>query len=151
MAVQNEGTIRPPSQDHRSRCICRCCRMCARLSPPRVLLPNTYTQDGWFLKPQCRPARLPRRTIFSRCICRCSRMRARLPLHNTPPPHTGFPMSAHLSRLCLFQRHLRSLVWVGVWVWDWIHSHNRFTLLLARAPLLLATLLSHTRPFPRVH
>jgi len=40
------------------------------------------------------------------------------------PPHTGFPMRAHLSRLRLFQRHLRSLVWVGVWVWDWIHSHT---------------------------
>jgi hypothetical protein len=32
-------------------------------------------------------------------------------------------MSAHLSRLRLFQRHLRSLVWAWVWVWDWIHSH----------------------------
>jgi hypothetical protein len=32
-------------------------------------------------------------------------------------------MSAHLSRLRLFQRHLRSLVWVWVWVWDWIHWH----------------------------
>jgi hypothetical protein len=38
-------------------------------------------------------------------------------------PYTGFPMSAHLSRLRLFQRHLRSLVWVWIWVWDWIHSH----------------------------
>jgi hypothetical protein len=33
-------------------------------------------------------------------------------------------MSAHLSRLRLFQRHLRSLVWDWVWVWDWIHSHT---------------------------
>jgi hypothetical protein len=33
-------------------------------------------------------------------------------------------MSAHLSRLRLFQRHLRSLVWAWVWVWDWIPSHN---------------------------
>jgi hypothetical protein len=33
-------------------------------------------------------------------------------------------MSAHLSRLRLFQRHLRSLVWVWVWIWDWIHSHT---------------------------
>ena len=40
----------------------------ARLLPPRVLLPHTYTQDGWFLQPERRPARLPRRTIFSRCI-----------------------------------------------------------------------------------
>jgi hypothetical protein len=33
-------------------------------------------------------------------------------------------MSAHLSRLRLFQRHLRSLVWVWVWGWDWLHSHT---------------------------
>ena len=44
-------------------------------------LPNTYTQDAWFLQPEHRPARLPRRNIFSRCVCRCSRMRTRLPLH----------------------------------------------------------------------
>jgi hypothetical protein len=68
-------------------------------------------------------------------------------LLQTPPPHTGFPMSAHLSRLRLFQRHLRSLVWV--WVRVWIGF--TLTLLLARAPLLLATLLSHTSLFPRVH
>ena len=37
--------------------------MRARLSPPRVLLPNTYTQDGWFLQPKRRPARLPRRAV----------------------------------------------------------------------------------------
>jgi hypothetical protein len=48
---------------------------------PRVLLPHTCTQDGWFLQPKRRPARLPRRTLPSNCICRCSRMRARLPLH----------------------------------------------------------------------
>jgi hypothetical protein len=35
-------------------------------------------------------------------------------------------MSAHLSRLRLrlFQRHLRGLGWVWVWVCDWIHSHT---------------------------
>jgi hypothetical protein len=33
-------------------------------------------------------------------------------------------MSAHLSRLRLFQRHLRCLVWVWVWVWDWVHWHT---------------------------
>jgi hypothetical protein len=53
----------------------------ARLPPPRVLFPHTCTQDGWFLQPKRRPARLPRRTPPSNCICRCSRMRARLPLH----------------------------------------------------------------------
>ncbi len=40
-------------------------------------------------------------------------------------------MSSHLLRLRLFQRHLRSLVWVWVWVWDWIHSH---TSLRTRSP-----------------
>jgi hypothetical protein len=44
---------------------------------------------------------------ISRCIC--------------------FPMSAHLSRLRLFQRHLHSFCWDWVWVWDWL------TLLLARS------------------
>jgi len=53
----------------------------ARLPPPRVLFTHTCTQDGWFLQPKCRPARLPRRTPPSNCICRCSRMRVRLPLH----------------------------------------------------------------------
>jgi hypothetical protein len=64
-----------------SNCICRCSRMRACLSPPRVLLPHTCTLDGWFLQPKRRPARLPRRTVPSNCICKCSRKRARLPLH----------------------------------------------------------------------
>ena len=34
----------------------------ARVPPPRVLLPHTCTQDGWFLQPKRRPARLPCRT-----------------------------------------------------------------------------------------
>jgi hypothetical protein len=59
-----------------------------RLSPPHVLLPHTYTQDGWFLQPEHRPALLPRRTLFSRCICRCSRMRARLSPPRVLLPHT---------------------------------------------------------------
>jgi hypothetical protein len=50
----------------------------ARLPPPRVLLPHTCTQDGWFLQPKRQPDRLPRRTVHSNCICRCSRMRPRL-------------------------------------------------------------------------
>ena len=33
-------------------------------------------------------------------------------------------MSAHLSRLRLFQRHLRSFAGAGVWVWDWVHWHT---------------------------
>ena len=97
---------RLPRRTVLSNCICRCSRMRARLSPHRVLLPHTCTQDGWFLQPKRRQPRLPR---------------VRLPLHIL---HTGFPMSAHLSRPRLFQRHLRSLVWVWVWVWDWIHSHT---------------------------
>ena len=62
---------------------------------------------------------VPRRAVPSDCICRCSRMRVRLPLHIL---HTGFPMSAHLSRPRLLQRHLRSLGWVWVWAWDWVHT-----------------------------
>jgi hypothetical protein len=82
-------TSSAPSQDRPfTNCICRWSRMRARLSPPRVLLPHTCTQDGWFLQPKRRPARLPRKTVPSNCICRCSRMRA----HISPPrvllPHT---------------------------------------------------------------
>jgi hypothetical protein len=41
---------------------------CAPASlPPRVLLPHTCTQDGWFVQPKRRPARLPRRTVPSNC------------------------------------------------------------------------------------
>jgi hypothetical protein len=56
--------------------------------------------------------------------------------HHTPPPHTGFPMSAHLSRLLLFHRHLRSLFWVWVWVWDWVHTppHTLLHTLLSFSP-----------------
>ena len=39
-------------------------------------------------------------------------------------PHTGFPMSAHLSRLRLFQRHLWRLGCAWVWVWDFILCHT---------------------------
>ena len=53
-----------------------------------VLLPYTYNQDGLFQPPQCRPARLPRRTIFSRCTCRCSRMCTRLHTPRVLLPHT---------------------------------------------------------------
>jgi hypothetical protein len=53
----------------------------ARRPPPPRHLPHTSTQDGWFMQPNRRTARLPRRTLFSRCRCRCSTMRARLPLH----------------------------------------------------------------------
>jgi hypothetical protein len=60
----------------------------ACLSPPRVLLPHTCTQDGWFLQPKRRPARLPRRTVPSNCICRCIRMRARLSPPRVLLPHT---------------------------------------------------------------
>ncbi len=44
------------------------------------------------------------------------------PPTHTPCTHTGFLMSAHLSRLRLFQRHLRSLFRVWVWVWDLVHT-----------------------------
>jgi hypothetical protein len=70
--------------------------MHARLSLPRVFLPHTYTQDGWFLQPERRPARLPRRTIFSRCICRCSRMRTRL----SPPASSSLTHTRRMDGFC---------------------------------------------------
>jgi hypothetical protein len=90
--------VRLPRRTVPSNCICRCSRIRACLSPPIVLLPHTCTQNGWFLQPKRLPVRLPRRTVPSNCICRCSRVRPPPPTH-TPPPHTGFPMIAHLSRL----------------------------------------------------
>ena len=47
-------------------------------------------------------------------------MRVRL-----PPTHRFPDDGAHLLRLRLFQRHLRSLVWVWVWVLDWVHTSPR--------------------------
>ena len=44
----------------------------------------------------------------------------------------------------LFQRHLQSLVWVGVWVWDWIHSHTPPRM---RSPSSCHPLFTHY-PFP---
>ena len=73
----------------------------------------------------------------------CSTFPPHTPTH-TPPQHTGFPMSAHVSRLRLFQRHLQSLVWVWVWVWDWIHWH---TSLRTRSPSSLHPPFTHY-PFP---
>jgi len=121
----------------------------ARLPPPHVLLPHTYTQDGWFLQPQRRPARLPRRTIFSHCICRCNRMRARLPLntyssstHRFPDernPIEATPLSATSAELCSA---------LGLELELGSHSSSHVP---SHAPLLLATLLSHNIPFPRDH
>jgi hypothetical protein len=79
---------RLPRRTVPSNCICRCSRLHARLSPPRVLFPHTCTQDGWFLQPKRRPARLPRRTVPSNCICRCSRLRVLLSLPRVLFPHT---------------------------------------------------------------
>jgi hypothetical protein len=62
--------------------------MCVLVSPPRVLLPHTCTQDRWFLQPKHRPAWSPRRTVPSNCICRCSRMHVRLSPPRVLLPHT---------------------------------------------------------------
>jgi hypothetical protein len=133
---------------------------CARLPPPRVLLPHTCTQDGWFLQPKRRPARFPRRTVPSNCICRCSRMRARLPLPRVLLPHTctqdGWFLQpkrrpARLPRrtvpsncICRCSR-MRARLPLHI-----LLLHTQVSQ-VSRAPLLLATLLSHTIPFPRVH
>jgi len=153
---------------------------CAPAFLPHVILPHTYTQDGWFLQPERRPARLPHRTIFSRCICRCSRMRARLSPPRHPPSHihAGWMVSATRTPTCsapsqdyLFSRmpppthssthrfpdertpieatplsatsaELGLVLGLGLGLGSHSSSH---------APLLLATLLSHNIPLPRVH
>jgi hypothetical protein len=96
-------------------------------SPARV--PCSHSQTG---PPDS--ATSPVIVLYSRALC------ARLCVLSL----AGFLMSAHLSRLRLFQRHLRSLVWVGVWVWDWIHSH---TPLRTRSPSSRHPLFTHY-PFP---
>ena len=102
-------------------------------------LPHTCTQDGWFLQPERRPARLPGRTIFSRCIyvgvVECA----------PASPYT-YSSSTHRGYASFSDIH-------GAWfgLGSGFGIGFTLTLLLARAPLLLATLLSHTRPFPRVH
>ena len=53
-------------------------------------------------------------------------------------------MSAHLSRLRLFQRHLWSLGCAWVWVWDFIHCH---TSLRTRSPSSRHPPFTHY-PFP---
>ena len=95
--------------------------------PRRALSPTAFS--GTMARPAGAPcshaqtgppdsATSPVIVLYSRALC------ARLCVFALPPSPAGFLMSAHLSRLRLFQRHLRSLVWVGVWVWDWIHSHT---------------------------
>ena len=57
----------------------------------------------------------------------CATMGGKNPASSVASPKKRV-LDAHLSRLRLFQRHLRSLVWVShwvwVWVWEWIHSHT---------------------------
>jgi hypothetical protein len=169
--------------------------MRARVSPSRVLLPHAYPQDGSFLQPKRRPARLPRRTTFSRCTCMCSRMRARVSSPRVLLPHTypqdgGF-CNQNADQLGFFAGLSFPVVYVGVVEcapaspYTYFSSTHRFhdertpieatplsatsaELVLGlglglglgshssshappHAPLLLATLLSHNIPFPRIH
>jgi hypothetical protein len=57
------------------------------------------SQDGWFLQPKSRPARLPHRTVPSNCICRCSRMRARLSPPRVLLPHTVLGLCNYGDRI----------------------------------------------------
>ena len=117
----------------------------ARLPLARVLLLHTYTQVGWFLQPQRRLAGLSFPAV-NEGVVECA--------PGTPYtyslPHTGFPTSAHLSRLRLF----RDIC--GAWFRFGSGFGIGFMLRLAcslasRAPLLLATHLSQNIPFPRIH
>jgi hypothetical protein len=172
--------------------------MRARLSPPRVLLPHTCKQDGWFLQPKRRPVRLSRRTVPSNCICRCSRMRARLSPPRVLLPHTykqdGWSSFCNqnanqfgsLAGLSLLTVHVGVVECAPASPYTYSSSTHRFpdkrtpieaTPLSTTSeelglglglglgldslshssshalptPLLLATFLSHTSLFPRVH
>jgi hypothetical protein len=116
----------------------------------RVWITHTHTHTP-LLQTNRRQVQQPSRTIYS-SICVRSRLRASLPLRILLV-HTGFPMSAHLSRLRLSKATSKFSDICGAWFGSGSGFGIGFTgtLLLARAPLLLATLLSHTIPFPRVH
>ncbi len=111
-------------------------RVC--LSPPHVLLPHTCMQDGWFLQPKHRPARLPCRTPPSNCMCRCSRIRDQLALHILL--HTQVSWWSHTYRGYASFTDICG-AWVGFGSGFGIGF--TLTLLLARAPLFLAP-----PPFP---
>jgi len=109
------------------------CLCVLALPPSPARAPCSHPQTG---PPDS--ATSPVIVLYSRALC------ARLCVLALPPFPAGFLMSAHLSRLRLFQRHPRSLVWVGVWVWDWIHSH---TPPRTRSPSSRHPLFTHY-PFP---
>jgi hypothetical protein len=90
--------------------------------------PKTGPQDS---------ATSPVIVLYSRDLC------ARLCVLAPPPSPAGFLMRAHLSRLRLFQQHLRSLVW-GLGLDSLSHSSSH-ALSFFSPPSF------HTIPFPRVH
>jgi hypothetical protein len=98
--------------------------MRVHLSPPRVLLPHTCTQDGsdGFCNQNadqlCYLAGPSLLTVYVG-VEECA---SDSPYTYSSSSHR-FP-SVRLSRLRLFHGHLWSLVWVWVWVLDWIHSHT---------------------------
>ena len=86
---------------HRSGFLIVCCSDCTPASFPCASASFTHSHT-LSLVSCCRPNAKSSSAGLSTLVCL---------------PYTGFPMSTNLSRLRLFQRHLRSLVWVWVWVW----------------------------------
>jgi len=139
--------------------------------PLCVLLPHTYTQDGWFLQPQCwsdplsrvyvsgsvndhvsrrittLKSKVQRRT--TNCRCRCSRIQTVFPYTYSYSTHRFTKESTPIEVMSLSTTS-EELVFVWVWVWDWVHTSS-FSYTPSQVPLLLDTLLSHNIPFPGLH
>ena len=118
------------------------------LSPPRVLLPDTHTQDGWFLQPNADQLGSLAGLSFPAeyvGVVECasaspytySSSTHRIPDERTPIKAT--PLSATSAELVL-----------GLGLGFGLGSHSS-SHAPSHAPLLLATLLSHNIPVPRVH
>jgi hypothetical protein len=125
--------------------------MRARLSPPRVLLPHTYKQDGWSsfcnqnASQLCSLAGLSLLTVYVGVV-ECapaspytySSSTHRFPDERTPIEAT--PLSTTSEELGLG-------LGLGLGLDSLSHSSSH----ALPTPLLLATFLSHTSLFPRVH
>jgi hypothetical protein len=77
--------------------------MRARLSPHRVLLPHTCTQDGWFLQPKRRQSRL---RPLSSCLISAK-------LRSTDSVNPRAVLSRALPRYRLYSKHRDRRCWTG--------------------------------------
>jgi hypothetical protein len=95
-------------------------RWCARLPPPRVLLKHARGMDGFCNHNADQLGSLAGLSLLTVYVVECA---PASPCTYSSSTHRFPDERAHLSRLRLFQRHLRSLV--RVWVWVWVHTFPR--------------------------